>query len=231
MLRNVARSASRVRVSRLQPAAIRFRSTMLVDYADDEYDDDHATWAAVSSGLAVTPCKLTVSKACSTTKSLASLGEPLLEKATYDLRVSVQGDMVVGFAEADATDSGYDMEKRAWGVSTSTGCLHHARHATEEGMLGVELAPQRMLGDADERHLHFELDMNASRVRLRIDDAPWVDMPVRVPAAVRPWVLVPGDSASDVTPRARLLACTEQAQTGGEAVGGLRGLASHFGWS
>ena len=78
-------------------------------------------------------------------------------------------------------------------------------------MPGVEVAPQRALGDEAERTLHFELDLDESRLRLRCDaEAVWRDVPARLPAAVRPWALLLDQDAEDaVPPSVRLVSCEE----------------------
>lgn len=196
-------------LARVRVPTHRMRSTMAIE-ADEEYDDAEAVWAASNGlGLAFSPCKSSVSKVSAKPTDLASLGEPLMEQGTFDLKFQVRGDVVVGFADAASAKS-VDWKARAWGVSTATGCLHHSRSAMEDGMPGVELGPQRMVGDTAERLMHFEIDLDSSSVRLRIDEAAWVDVPVSVPSAVRPWALLPTDSSPDVVPQARLLACTEQ---------------------
>ena len=78
-------------------------------------------------------------------------------------------------------------------------------------MPGVELVPQRLAGDASERVFDLELDLDESRVRLRSEDGAWLDVPLRLPAAVQPWALIPERSAEDaVAPAVQLLECVAQ---------------------
>ena len=124
----------------------------------------------------------------------------------------VKGDAVVGVA---AVPEGDDWQAKAWGVGTATGCLHHSS-AIEDGLHGIELMPQRLVGDFTERFVHLELDLDESTVRLRWDGPwtgslpaihRWTEVPVRLPSAVRPWALIPEDAEDDIDPTVRLVGC------------------------
>lgn len=145
------------------------------------------------------------------------LASPVLQEGVHRLTFAVQGDAVVGVASAvedhaRRPQSASEFDAKAWGVGTATGCLHHASTATKEGMYGVELIPQRPEGDAVERLLHFEIDMDERTMRMRCAPEPWRDVPLRLPTAVRPWALMPEaeDAPHDMPPTVRLVSCTAE---------------------
>ena len=150
----------------------------------------------------------------------------VLASGVHFLSFAVQGDIIVGFA---AASSGVEVNRtnKAWGVSTATGCLHYCSTQMDEGMPGLEIGPQRLDGDTAERLLQFELNLDDAKVRLRHGtDSAWIDVPLRLPAAVHPWALIPTDHARDVTPVARLVSC-ESARIELNEVKGLDEVVGH----
>jgi len=134
----------------------------------------------------------------------AALASPVLEDGIHHLTFAVQGDAIVGVASALASQD--EWRAKAWGVSTATGCLHYAQDAKSDGMIGIELIPQRLVDDATVSVLHFELDLDESRMRLRSGASTWRDVPVRLPPTVRPWALFSAESEG-VRPIVRLVSC------------------------
>ena len=158
----------------------------------------------------------------------AALASPILEEGVNMLTFAVQGDAIVGVASALPREqrSAEEWQAKAWGVSTATGCLHYASSATEEGMLGIEIGPQRLVEDSCTKLIHLELDMDESRLRLRHGSGKWRDVPVRLPLSVRPWVLF-GAGSEGVRPAVELVSCTLQ-PVNLSAVSGLRDLVGRL---
>jgi len=156
----------------------------------------------------------------------AALALPVLDEGIFRLTFAVKGDAVVGVASALSSQDEWDA--KAWGLSTVTGCLHYASSPDQDGMPGVEIAPQRQIDDDGEALVHFELDLDELTIRSRMNNDPWRALPVRLPAAVRPWVLFPaGDTAGLVRSEAKLLAC-EQKELDLHVVRGLRSAVGHL---
>ena len=210
--RGLAQRAHAVRPA--TAASHRVLSTAIV-HLDDE---DDACWSSfqhrwVGSGQLFTKANETQRlDLFSGASEAAALAMPTLERGSgvHRLAFSVQGDCVVGVASAVIAEDD-EWSARAWGVGTASGCLHLARSASEDGMLGVELGPQRMANDADEKLVEFEIDMDALSMRLRFDEGRWRDMPVGLPEQVRPWALIPAVSEDcNVSPIVRIVSCEAQ---------------------
>ena len=135
----------------------------------DQQDAAHETadftwetcWPEAQSSLSLSECGTTIRKD-DPSVATGALALPVLTEGLHTLTYAVRGDAVVGIATALADP--HDWEAKAWGFGTETGCLHHAR-ANREGMPGVILGPQRLLGDACERLVHFQIDLDDSTLR------------------------------------------------------------------
>lgn len=198
-------------------------STLVWDDCAHE-EDEAPSWVAKTADARVL-CD--GSAVTSINAPAAALATPIMHEGLHHLTFAVRGDCVVGLGAVDLLDEDeVQWDTRTWGLSTATGCLHHGRTATDEGMLGVELGEQRMIGDSAERILHFEVDCDASSLRLRVEPHPWLDVPVSLPDGVRPWALLSAEAA-DVPPTVRLLAC-EPVPVPLHMVEGLAALVGHL---
>ena len=228
------RSVHAVQACTASAAALRLRSTLpsVVEDRSGQHNGLVSTPqpCRTSRSSAVTrPCLSfgvsAVTRRSKAGNAVAALGQKTMTEGVHRLTFAARGDCIVGFAKAfivgfasgDEPDALHEAlheaawRARAWGVGNHTGCYHHAASCTSEGMPGVEVAPQRALDDEAERTLHFELDLDESRLRLRCDaEAVWRDVPARLPAAVRPWALLLDQDAEDaVPPSVRLVSCEE----------------------
>jgi len=130
------------------------------------------------------------------------LGDLIDAPGEHMFTFAVRGDVILGVAES-AHDG---CEGKAWGVSTSSGCLHHTSSPDDDGYVGIEVAPQRMEGDTSDFLVHMQVDTIAGELRFRHDRSlHWVDTKVKLPSAVRPWARRAADRAQDVQPAVQLL--------------------------
>tara|TARA_B110001452_G_scaffold105211_1_gene87227 strand:+ start:509 stop:1492 length:984 start_codon:yes stop_codon:yes gene_type:complete len=219
------------RTFRSIPSLHRLRSTAV---AHDTHDDeaDAAGWCGVWPDNARNQFSDAVVAKHAGVSAAAALGRSVLDGGVHRLTYAVRGDAVVGVAALPCATGGHiprrEWRTRAWGVGTATGCVHHASSATEDGMLGVEVAPQRMEDDWTERLLQLEIDVDEQKMALREGpDGAWTDVPLSLPrAGVRPWAMLPADGAADSS--VRLVSCDAQ-PVALHAVDGLEDLVGGLG--
>lgn len=160
----------------------------------------------------------------------AAIGSLVLDDGVHELCFDVTGSCVIGMAVAGAVQparapSGTSASAavtgpptaaviephsrawagKAWGLDLPSGSLIHASATLLDG--AQQAPPALALSGGEQQRMRLLVDLSSRRLTfLDGDDGGGIDAGVRLPGAVRPWVLFPrSGQADEVAPSVRLV--------------------------